>query len=50
MAHTTKTKQVKIRLTPEKAAALNAHLESNGLKLQDFLENYIDKVLEKNKK
>lgn len=50
MAHTTKTKQAKVRLTPEKAAALNKLLEEKGLKLQDFLESYIDEQLEKNKK
>lgn len=49
MANRTKPKQKKIMLSEEKAAALEAYLKSKNIKLQDFLEAYIDEQLEKNK-
>lgn len=49
MANRTKPKQKKIMLSEEKSAALDAYLKSKNVKLQDFLESYIDKELEKNK-
>lgn len=37
-------------LSEEKAAALDDYLKANNIKLQEFLEFYIDEELEKNKK
>lgn len=50
MANRTKPKQKKLWLSEEKAAVLDSYLKSNNIKLQDLLEDYIDKVLEKNEK
>lgn len=50
MANRTKPKQKKFWLSEEKAAALDIYLKQKGIKLQDFLEAYIDEVLKKNEK
>ena len=49
MDNRTKPKQKKFWLSEEKAAALDAYLKSNNIKLQDFIEAYIDEQLEKDK-
>lgn len=49
MVNRIKPKQKKIMLSEKKAAALDVYLKSNNIKLQDFLESYIDKQLEKDK-
>ncbi len=50
MANRTKPKQKKVWLSEEKAAALGAYLKSKNIKLQDFLESYIDEQLERKNK
>ncbi|EOU1666982.1 hypothetical protein P6O24_11435 [Clostridium perfringens] len=42
----TKAKQVKIRLSDEKKEAWELYLKNNGLKSQEVIEEYIDRLLE----
>ncbi|BDC01862.1 TPA: hypothetical protein ACF2DS_002420 [Clostridium perfringens] len=42
----TKSKQVKIRLSDEKKEAWELYLKNKGLKSQEVIEEYIDKLLE----
>ncbi|ELC8455788.1 hypothetical protein LI055_10970 [Clostridium perfringens] len=43
-----KSKQVKIRLSEEKKEAWDFYLKNKGLKSQEVIEKYIDKLLEDN--
>lgn len=42
----TKSKQVKIRLSDKKKEAWELYLKNKGLKSQEVIEEYIDKLLE----